>query len=144
MCRPWLSAQSTSLVLNFHWTSDRHHAALFFADIFSDDPGASVESSQCESDFLRAPVGGILNRHERVSKQSGYGQLSYADSSISGEKGVVYCAASAFGLLVNLGNMLRAVWFDFFYALGVAWVLPLIALWANRRKRTGLRTVRHS
>ena len=47
-------------------------------------------------------------------------------------RGVPYWVAKAFEALVRLANALRVIWFDFFYAVAVAWILPgCIALFAQ-------------
>jgi hypothetical protein len=50
-----------------------------------------------------------------------------------GSRGLLYAVAKIFQLLVRLANVLRVVWFDFIYAVGIAWLVPgLIALAAVR------------
>jgi hypothetical protein len=51
----------------------------------------------------------------------------------SGRGGVLYVVAKAFQLLVQVANVLRIIWFDLLYAVGVASLAPaLIALAAIR------------
>jgi hypothetical protein len=51
----------------------------------------------------------------------------------SGRHGLRFAVATVFQFLVRLANMLRIVWFDFLYAIGIAWLVPgLIALTAIR------------
>jgi hypothetical protein len=76
--------------------------------------------------YLLAWVGMSMGMHAFPSNQDAQNFVAVVNAT--GKRGLLYWVSKAFRGLIFLANILRMVWFDLFYAAGVAWIFPHLLL----------------